>query len=290
MLFYTEVKKQPLYIFLFLSAVMPELPEVETIVAQLKHKIVGGKVIKVEILDSLVDAKIKNLVPFKFMDIKRRAKYIIMCLDNGKFFLVHLGMAGQFYFVEKTQLEQKKKYYLPYLLATFTFSDGSILTHNSIRKIGSFRLLDEKELNTTLSKLGPEPLDSEFTLEQFKEMLTQKNRAKVKVTLMDQSFIAGIGNIYAQETLYHAGIHPERKIGSLTSTETKKMYDSIILVLKEGIKHKGTSVDDYIHLEGIGENQKYLTVYRKEKCPKGHLLKKEAMGGRGTSYCPVCQK
>ncbi|MBI4981039.1 bifunctional DNA-formamidopyrimidine glycosylase/DNA-(apurinic or apyrimidinic site) lyase [Candidatus Woesearchaeota archaeon] len=269
---------------------MPELPEVETIVAQLKQKIIGNKVIKVEVLDSLVEPKIKDLTPFRFIDVRRRAKYIIMCLDNGKYFLVHLGMTGLFYFVEKAQLEQKKKCYQPHLLATFTFNDGSILTHNSVRKIGSFRLMEEKELNMALSKLGPEPLDSEFTLGKFKEMLTQKSRAKVKVTLMDQSFIAGIGNIYAQEALYHAGINPERKIGSLNSTETKKLYESIILVLKEGIKHKGTSVDEYIHLEGAGENQKYLRVYRKKKCPQGHLLKKEAMGGRGTSYCPVCQK
>lgn len=270
---------------------MPELPEVETIVNQLKHKIIGkNKVVKVDILDALVDSKIKSLVPFKFIDVKRRAKYIIMCLDNGKFFLVHLGMTGQFYFVEKSQLEEKKKYYLPYLLATFIFNDGSILTHNSVRKIGSFRLMDEKELNTALSKLGSEPLDSKFTLEKFRELLSKKSKAKVKVTLMDQSFIAGIGNIYAQEALYHAGIAPERKLGSLTSTEAKKLYESIIYVLKEGIKHKGTSVDDYIHLEGVGENQKYLAVYRKEKCPKGHSLKKEAMGGRGTSYCPMCQR
>ncbi len=272
---------------------MPELPEVETIVNQLKQKIVGnrvGKVVKVEIIDSLVDPKIKDVVPFKFIDIKRRAKYIIMCLDNGKFFLVHLGMTGQFYFVEKSQLEEKKRYYQPYLLAVFTFNDGSLLTHNSIRKIGSFKLMDEKELNTALSKLGPEPLDSKFTLEKFRELLSKKSKAKVKVTLMDQSFIAGIGNIYTQEALYHAGIAPERKMGSLTSIEAKKLYESIIHVLKEGIKHQGTSVDDYIHLEGVGENQNYLVVYRKEKCPKGHSLKKEAMGGRGTSYCSICQK
>lgn len=270
---------------------MPELPEVETIVNQLKHKIIGeNKVVKVEILDMLVDSKIKHLVPFKFVDVKRRAKYIIMCLDNGKFFLVHLGMTGQFYFVNKSQLEEQRKYYQPYLLAIFTFSDGSILTHNSVRKIGSFRLMDEKELNMALSKLGPEPLSAEFTLDKFCEQLNKKSRAKIKVTLMNQSVIAGIGNIYAQEALYHARIAPERKIGDLSSAEVKKMYESIILVLKEGIKNKGTSVDDYIHLEGIGENQKYLTVYRKDKCPKGHMIKKEAMGGRGTSYCPMCQK
>ncbi len=269
---------------------MPELPEVETIVNQLKHKIIGKNVVKVEIMSSLVDSNIKEIVPFTFVDIKRRAKYIILGLDNGKFLLVHLGMTGQFYFVEKPQLEEKRKYYLPYLLAVFTFSDGSLLTHNSVRKIGSFRLMEKEELNMALSKLGPEPLDSEFTLEKFREQLGKKPKAKVKVTLMDQSFIAGIGNIYAQEALYRARIAPERKMGSLTLAETKKLYESIILVLREGIKHKGTSVDDYIHLEGIGENQKYLMVYQKEKCPKGHLLKKEVMGGRRTSYCPVCQR
>lgn len=269
---------------------MPELPEVETIVQQLRHKILGKKIIKVDVLDAIVDAGVSKLSPFRIKEVYRRAKYIIFALDTGKFILTHLGMTGQFFFVEKSQIEGKKCFYQPHQVAKFMFEDGSLLSHNNLRKFGSMQLLEEKELQKVLSKLGPEPLEESFTPEKFRQLLTKKPKANLKTTLMDQSFIAGIGNIYAQETLYYVGISPLRKVGSLSSEEVKKLYDSIRHTLKEGIKYKGASVDNYINLEGQGEFQKHLAVYGKEYCPKKHSLKKLALGGRGTSYCPICQK
>ncbi len=269
---------------------MPELPEVETIVNQLHDKIVGKKVLKVEVFDKIGDSRLSKLSNFKFKQISRRAKYIVMSLDNGQFILTHLGMTGQFFFINKSEVEIKKKYYLPYRIALFHFEDGSLLSHNNVRKFGSMKLLSESELKVALSKLGPEPLSSEFNVVKFKEALSRKPKANLKTTLMDQSFVSGIGNIYAQEALYLAGISPLRKCGELSPKEVFLLHEKIRYVLSEGIKHRGTTVDNYIHLDGEGDNQKYLVVYGKEYCPKRHLLKKITLGGRGTSYCSVCQK
>jgi len=269
---------------------MPELPEVETIVNQLHDKIVGKRVVKVEVFDKIADPKLKNLSNFKFKQIFRRAKNVLMALDNGQYILTHLGMTGQFFFIPKSEVESKKKVYVPHRIALFHFEDGSLLSHNNIRKFGAMKLLNEVELQAVLSKLGPEPLSAEFSVTKLKELLFRKAKANLKTTLMDQSFISGIGNIYAQEALYHARISPLHKCGELSEDEIKLLHDKIRYVLQEGIKHKGTSVENYIHLEGEGDNQKYLAVYGKEVCPKKHLLKKIVLGGRGTSYCPVCQK
>lgn len=269
---------------------MPELPEVETIVNQLQQKVVGKKVVRVEVFDRIADSKLKSLTNFKIKNVSRRAKYIIMALDNSHFILTHFGMTGQFFFTSKKELELQKKHYFPFRIVWFHFEDGSLLSHNNMRKFGSMKLLNEAELQKVLSKLGPEPLSNKFTQLKFQELLNKKSKANLKVTLMDQSFIAGMGNIYAQEALYHAGIDPHRKCGSLSPSEAKLLHNKIQFVLQEGIKHRGTSVDNYIHLEGEGDNQKYLVVYGKDFCPKKHHLKKVTMGSRGTSYCPICQR
>jgi len=269
---------------------MPELPEVQTIVNQLNQKIVAKTVEKVDVKDKIVDFHLKQIVPFKIKVVYRRAKYIVMVLDNGKFILTHLGMTGQFFFISKSELEQKKRFYIPHQVVQFNFSDGSVLSHNNMRKFGGMNLLNSEELEKVLGKLGPEPLSEEFTVTKFQQRLQGKPKANLKVTLMDQGFIAGIGNIYAQEALYYAGIDPHRKCGDLSSNQIKLLYDKIHYVLQEGLKHGGASVDNYVNLEGEGDFQKYLTVYGRSTCPKKHPLKKVLMGGRGTSYCPICQK
>lgn len=269
---------------------MPELPEVETIVNQLKQKIIGNTVILVEVKDKIVDSKLRNATPFRFKEIYRRAKYLVFVLDSGKYILAHLGMTGQFFFITSAEVEKKKRFYLPHQVAQFNFKDGSILSHNNMRKFGRMDLLTKEELDKALSKLGPEPLSDDFTWVKFQQMLQNKHNANLKVTLMDQGFISGIGNIYAQEALYCAGIDPHRKTGSLSSSESKLLYEKIRYVLNEGIIHGGASVDNYINLEGEGGHQNHLAVYGRSVCPKKHAIKKVAMGGRGTSYCPICQK
>jgi len=265
---------------------MPELPEVETIVGQLKKKLVGKKISSLKVITKkMVDSKIKTIIGSKVVNVKRRAKSIIIELSGKKFLLVHLRMTGHFHYVAKGK--KLDELFEKFVVAKFNFSDGSFLTHNSIRKFGSIKLLSNEQLENELSKLGPEPL--EISLKKFNELIAGK-KGNIKTTIMDQKVIVGIGNIYAQEALYYAGIDPSRKVGDLSSVEMKKLYNQIIKVLKLAIKHHGTTIENYAHIEGAGDFQKLLAVYQSKKCPKKHLLKKISLGGRGTYYCSQCQK
>ncbi|MFH1682300.1 MAG: DNA-formamidopyrimidine glycosylase [Candidatus Woesearchaeota archaeon] len=267
---------------------MPELPEVETIVQQLKKKVLGKKITSVEILDrNKIDLKIKDVIPAKIVLVYRRAKAIVIELDRGNYLLVHLRMTGHFHYFKKGE-EDKLKPFQKYVLVKFRLADGSLLTHNSIRKFGGIRLLNKKQLQTELDKLGPEPLEIE--LNQFKGLLQKRPKANIKTTLIDQKFISGVGNIYAQEALYHAGIDPKRKISTLSGQEIKKLHSGLKSLLKKAIKHHGTTVENYVHIEGSGGFQNHLAVYGQESCPKKHKLKKINLGGRGTYYCEKCQK
>lgn len=264
---------------------MPELPEVETIVRQMQKQVSGKRI-------SYVEVKVRKLVHGKIplVSIKkvwRRAKAIIMELGDGRFVVIRLGMTGHFhYYKSGVTLPGEDKY----IVVKFIFSDGSLLTFNDIRKFGSVRVLSLKELDILLAKMGPEPLSKEFTLAVFQNLLLEKQNANMKVTLLDQHFIAGIGNIYAQEMLYRAGIDPRRKILTLSDAEIRKLYLAMRGILKLAIEHHGTTVQDYVHIEGSGGFQRYLQVYEREKCPQGHLLKKIYLGARGTYWCQKCQK
>jgi len=266
---------------------MPELPEVETIVRQLQKKVAGKVIQKAEVYDAIVDPRIKKLSSTSIQRTWRRAKYIVMELGNGQYILTHLGMTGHFHFLDKNHSSNRHQ---RFMVAKFSFTDGSFLAHNSIRKFGHMRLVNKKQLQQVLGRHGPEPLDKNFALQQFQEILVKKARSNIKTTLMDQSVIAGIGNIYAQEALYFAGISPLRQAGSLSSQETKKLYTEIRRILQQAIVHHGSTVDNYSNLEGSGGFQNYLSVYQREKCGKKHALEKITVGGRGTSYCPTCQK
>ena len=269
---------------------MPELPEVETIVQQLKKRILDRKVSKVDILDKTkIDPKIKELAPFKVTNIYRKAKSIIIELEEGNYLLIHLRMTGHFHYAKKNK-ENKLVPFEKYVLAKFYLDDGSVLTHNSIRRFGGIKLVNRTQLIKELAKFGMEPLSKEFSLDNFKRSLEKKKRANVKTTLMDQKIVVGIGNIYAQEILYHAQIDPNRKVGSLFSKEEEILYHKVKEILKKAVDNHGTTVENYVHIEGSGGFQKFLTVYGKKNCPKGHKLKKLNLGGRGTSYCPKCQK
>lgn len=267
---------------------MPELPEAETIVKQLHKHVVGKWIQSVKVLEQKrADKNIEKLMPDKVVKVWRRAKAIIIELESKKYLLVRLGMTGHFHYATKSQgLGKDEKF----AVVKFFLDDGSILSYTDIRKFGSVRSLDEKQLRQKLAEFGPEPLGKEFTITLFQEMLAKKKKANIKVTLMDQNFIAGIGNIYAQEALYHARINPKRKAGSLKKTEIKKLHRAIQKVLTQSIAHNGTTVENYVHIEGAGGFQKYLAVYGKEQCPRKHLLKKIYQGGRGTYYCAKCQK
>ena len=267
---------------------MPELPEVETIVRQLNQKILNKEIAKAEVFDSTVVAPaIKKLKSTTITKIWRRAKYIVMELDNHSVILTHLGMTGHFHYLDKKSISNNPE---RFMVSKLHFSDGSFLTHNSIRKFGKMKLVNKPQLQEIIARHGPEPLAKDFTVKEFQDILSKKARANIKTTLMDQSVIAGIGNIYAQEALYYARISPLRNAGSLSARESRALYTRLRHILQLAIKHHGSTVDNYSNLEGSGGFQNYLTVYQQEKCPQRHVLEKITIGGRGTSYCPQCQR
>lgn len=269
---------------------MPELPEVETIRRDLERDIKGKKITGVEILNPRV---IKEPAPseFKrrlketvFADFLRRAKVLAIRLSTGDFLVVHLRMTGQLIYSAKK--EEKAR-------VIFILSDGYYLNFNDQRLFAELRLLDDWQKLKFVRELGIEPLEKEFTAEKFKRML-QGKRTRIKPLLMDQTFIAGIGNLYAQEALFLAGILPGRSADKLSGAEIEKLHHAIQQVLREGIEYRGSSVDDYVN--GRGEQGKYqlrLKVYdRAGKCCVvcGRKIEKAQMGGRGTCFCPHCQK
>lgn len=277
---------------------MPELPEVETIKNQLKRKIVGKKIKAVEIrlakmIQGLKAKEFEKLIKgAKIENVDRRAKLLIINLSNNYSLIIHLKLSGQIIYQSKTlNLKSKKHTHLIYY-----FTDGSILLHNDLRQFGWVRLIKTSELEKYFQKesFGPEPLAKDFTLEKFKELLNQKPRQKIKPLLMDQTFLAGIGNVYAQEACWGAKILPTRLVKTLEEKEITDLYHCLIKILKEAIRYHGSSVDDYLDAEGKeGEYVARLKVYGREgeKCSRcGEKIKKITLAGRGTYFCQSCQK
>ncbi|MDP3640364.1 MAG: bifunctional DNA-formamidopyrimidine glycosylase/DNA-(apurinic or apyrimidinic site) lyase [Nanoarchaeota archaeon] len=269
---------------------MPELPEAETIVQQLRRKVVGKAIASVVVRDrKIADARLPGIKSAKISGVSRKGKAIILELEKERFVLIRLGMTGHFHYYLKgaaSPAEEQK-----YEVVAFSFHDGSLLSYNDIRRFGRVQLFLSKEtVRKALAKLGIDVLSSAFTLAVFRKLLEKRNKTTIKMALMDQALLSGIGNIYAQEALYRARIDPRRKISTLSAAEVKKLYAAIIGVLRLAVKKHGTTVENYVHIEGSGGFQHYLQVYQREKCPKGHPLKKEYIGGRGTSYCTTCQR
>lgn len=275
---------------------MPELPEVETIKLQLKNKILGKKILKTEALTSKIinipiAAFIKDTQGAAFKDITRRAKILILELSNGVYLLVHLKLSGHLIY-QKEKAKNSK-----YAHIIFHLSGGGKLVFDDFRKFGYVKSIKNKEELDKLLKeenFGPEALSQDFTLEKFKESLAKKPKSPIKPLLMDQTFLAGLGNVYAQEACFYAKISPKRKVKTLKDSEIKNLYKAIREILISAIKKRGTSVDAYLDAKGKqGEFQNYLKVYGREgkacfRC--GAKIKKIVMGSRGTSYCPKCQK
>lgn len=280
---------------------MPELPEVEIISRGLQGRVKGktiedtrltsekllrdakGKVLDKDLQESFLEL-IKGQ---KIENISRRGKYIV--IELGKILLlVHLRMTGKFS-SDPAMLEDKHSHFV------FYFTDGSFLIFNDVRKFATFQVIfDKKELTgTSFAKLGPEPLGEDFTPEYlFKEMETS-NR-KTKCFLLTQEKIAGIGNIYADEILFQAGIAPKRPISTLSKTQIRRIHDATREKLQQGIESGGASIKDYVNDMGEkGSFQNLLKVYGKkgQNCPAcdGPLVN-EAVGGRSSTWCPSCQK
>ncbi len=278
---------------------MPELPEVETIRSQLKRLMVGKIVSKVDVglarMVKLPLAKFRKIIiGSRIKKIRRRAKILIFELSGGWSILTHLKMSGRLIFRPKGAKLQTQDAKWNHLI--YYFKDGSRLFHNDLRQFGYVKLIKTDELADFFKKekTGPEPLDKNFKLKDFLEILKKRPKAKIKQFLLDQTNIAGIGNIYSDEILFFAGIHPLRKIGELNSNEIKKIFQGIKKILSEALKSRGTSDNDY--LDALGEKGEYATrlkVYGREgeKCKKcGGIIRRLKIGGRSAHFCSACQK
>ncbi len=289
---------------------MPELPEVQTIVSQLKTKVLNRTFV-----DSWTDTPNllkgvsfgvfkKTIKGKKILDINRRGKYIIFKLSDGLFILAHQKMTGHFMIGKWKQ--EKGKWFAQskgalaedkankYIHFVFILDNKEMLAFSDLRKFGSIRLGQNKDFKE-LSKMGPEPLENDFTFKVFQNLLEKKKNGKIKQVLMDQEIIAGIGNIYSDEILWRAKVNPFRKAEDISLKEKKDIYKFIKKVLIQSINLKGESFSDYRDLFGDkGNFDKIRKVYKRagEKCSccKNSVITKKKIGSRSTCFCPECQK
>jgi formamidopyrimidine-DNA glycosylase len=274
---------------------MPELPEVETIVCDLRAASLVGAFIHDCCFFWPKTAAGLEPVPFAaalrgrtVAAVSRRAKYIVLSLDDGRALLIHLRMTG------KLRLERTPAARLPHDRAQLDLADGRALVFNDPRKFGRFQLADT--VATALAGIGPEPLGDAFTADALAAMLRGRRRA-VKPALLDQSLVAGIGNIYADESLFAARIHPERPAASLTRREIRRLHGAIRAVLVQAIRANGTTLGsaatNFYSVAGRrGRNADNLRVFRRhgQPCPRcGAVIRRCVVGGRGTHFCPHCQ-
>ncbi|CAN5166915.1 DNA-formamidopyrimidine glycosylase [soil metagenome] len=286
---------------------MPELPEVETIRRGLDPHLTGRVIegVTVETPKQFIGDP-RTLANIAITKTDRRGKLLIFELADGRFLTIHLKMTGQLLWKgvkgESVMGGHPSQTYIDELpnkhtRMTFTFTDGSVMYFNDLRKFGFAELMgpDEFKLHGFLGRLGPEPLGTGFNATYLQERLTKAKSTVIKSFLLEQAHIAGIGNIYADESLFRAGIHPERRAGSLSTREVLMLTEAIIDTLQLALKHGGSSERDYVN--SIGEKGTYLkvaNVYRKTglpcpRCPDCEI-KRIKVGGRSTHFCANCQK
>jgi formamidopyrimidine-DNA glycosylase len=254
---------------------MPELPEVETVVRQLNLNLTNKTITNIQTHVKNFTNNIKEHLPLKIQSITRRGKLILINTNKGHL-VTQLRMTGYFSYEEDK-----------YKVVTFHFKDNTTINHHSIRKFGSIKYYALEQLETYLKRIGPEPLTT--SPEQFTKLIQKYPNANLKNKLLDQSLIAGIGNIYAQEAMYYAKIHPTTQIKDAPKSNLVQLHKHMQSILKKAIKNKGTSIENYTHLDGTGNFQNLLAVYKQKICPKGHIIEKLKIAGRGTYYCKVCQ-
>ncbi|MFQ5812435.1 MAG: bifunctional DNA-formamidopyrimidine glycosylase/DNA-(apurinic or apyrimidinic site) lyase [Anaerolineae bacterium] len=270
---------------------MPELPEVETIARGLREPLIGRQFTSVRVgwanlvARPSVEEFERGLVGQRILGVKRRGKYLVFALSSGGSLIIHLRMTGRLLIVNSDDELDKHDHLI------FELDDGRELRFNNVRKLGRVYLVDDEDEIT--GKLGPEPLDGDFAPADFAALFSGR-RGMIKPLLLNQRFMAGIGNIYADEALFAARIHPERRADTLTAEEIEHLYGTIRQVLAQGIQNRGTTFSDYLDAEGReGRNQEYLRVFRRtgQPCPRcGTPIERTVVGGRGTYFCPRCQK
>ncbi len=283
---------------------MPELPEVETIRRQLAKAVLNKKIVKVEILSQKQFPQDPKLVlNEKIIGVERRAKILIFKLTHGKNLIAHLKLSGQFIWVSNPPTGGKIKLkkpvptigdYLPSKSTRVILTIGrGKLFFNEMRKFGWIRFLDDARLLQELKKYGIEPFRKDFSLKNIEKSLANTRRP-IKTVLLDQEKIAGIGNIYANESLYLSKIHPSTPSNQLKKEQIKSLKNNLVKVLKLGLKYGGASDEYYIHPDTTkGTYQNHFLIYGKagKPCKKcGSIIKRISLGGRGTYFCPSCQR
>ena len=275
---------------------MPELPEVETIARTLQLRLPGLTIAESRIMLSKVihaptdgDDFIDLIKGKQIMRICRRGKYLLVYLSEGYCLMFHFRMTGNLTYCQADQPFAKHTHLIMYL------DNGCQLRYADTRQFGGVWLLTLKDLEQTpgYRELGPEPFDPSFTAKQLRELLNHKHR-RIKTLLLDQTIVAGLGNIYADEALHRAGINPETTASALNRQAVSRLHKSIRAVLREGIDNRGASIRDYIDGEGqSGNYQNLLRVYGKEgrPCTKcGAYIIRKKISGRSSFFCPACQQ
>ena len=289
---------------------MPELPEVEVVKRSLTSKVQNLIIKKVKINDDRLryridKNKIRKIVGLKIKKIERRSKYLLFFFNKDLIMLVHLGMTGKFFFVNQKNTKFKTSFYYDtkqakehqYDRVVFFLNNKQKLIYNDVRKFGFIKFFDNKEYsnNLHLKNLGPEPLEETFNCIYFKNYIKGRNRT-IKDILMDQKFVSGIGNIYANEILFLSKVKPSRKVKQLKDLELKKIVNFTKKVLEIAIRLGGSSIKDFSSSNGKkGSFQQHFNVYGK----KGDLctntscknkIIKTSISNRATFFCPKCQK
>jgi len=290
---------------------MPELPEVETLRLGLKRYLIGHKILGLKILDKkLFEGEVRHALGAKITEIKRFGKGLIVDLDNNYSIAFHVKLTGQLvYRDKKTQdlyVEKPVRSTLPnkFTRAIFELDKDAFLYFNDVRRFAWMKILKSNEVKNLpfFRELGPEPPVSiklsplgtqPLTLDLFRKTV-MSSTSPIKVLLMDQKKISGIGNIYANDALFDAQINPRRPAKSLSDKEIKRLYESILKVLKKGLKYHGSSDLNFVDVLGqTGKYQQHFLVYgqKGKKCKRcGGVIQRIKLGGRGTFFCSICQK
>ena len=303
---------------------MPELPEVQTTVNGLNSTVRGLTINDVwtnynsshykgkeEIKDPIFFLEFKKkVIGSKILRAARKAKNILIELDNESTILIHMKMTGHLMFGSYALTKDKKDPWRAniegpltdsfnrHIRLVFSLSDGKHLVLSDMRRFAKVTLLKSKDIltNKHLINIGPEPLDDTFTLSLFKQRLSKKTNGKIKTVLMDQSVLAGVGNIYSDEVLWRSSVHPESIVKKIDEKNIKLIFNSIKIVLLKGIDLGGDSMSDYRNIKGErGLFQEQHTAYRKtgKKCSLRNCngtIERKVVNGRSAHYCPVHQK
>ncbi|NOZ04741.1 MAG: bifunctional DNA-formamidopyrimidine glycosylase/DNA-(apurinic or apyrimidinic site) lyase [Chloroflexi bacterium] len=270
---------------------MPELPEVETVARDLRRAHLPGQTFTGVHLFWARTVACPDETSFRARltgqtveTVTRRGKFLRLDLSGAETLLIHLRMTGRLYLAPASEAA------MPHLRLSFDLGDGRQLRFHDMRKFGRVYLTADPD--SILGKLGPEPLDETFRVDDLQNLLAGR-KMMLKPLLLDQRFIAGIGNIYADEALFLAGLHPQRHANTLSPDEGAALFHALRRVLTLALENRGTTLDDYRTVTGKpGENQDSLLVFRQtgQPCPRcGRPIERLVVGGRGTHICPHCQ-